>query len=60
METPRHFEAQASLEAGQGEGGLWFAGDYTRDIGSHEDAVVSAVAIAQKLAPDTTRLAELG
>ena len=60
LETPRHFEAQAALAAVQGEGGLWFAGDYTRDIGSHEDAVVSAVAIAEKLAPDASRLAELG
>jgi predicted NAD/FAD-binding protein len=59
METPQHFEAQKALAAVQGEAGLWFAGDYTRDIGSHEDAVCSAIAVAEKLAPDCARLAQI-
>jgi len=59
METPQHFEAQKALAAAQGEAGLWFAGDYTRDIGSHEDAVCSAIAVAEKLAPNSARLAQI-
>jgi predicted NAD/FAD-binding protein len=59
METPAHFEAQETLAAVQGQGGLWFGGDYTRDIGSHEDAVVSAIAIAERLSPDSARLEQI-
>ena len=33
---------QAKLADMQGEGGLWVCGDYTQDIGGHEDAVASS------------------
>jgi len=59
METPQHFEAQKTLVAVQGKDGLWFAGDYTRYIGSHEDAVCSAIAVAEKQAPNSAHLTDI-
>ena len=59
LETPRHFEAQAALAALQGEGDLHFAGDYTCDVGSHEDAIVSAIEVTRRLNPDSWRLSRL-
>ncbi|HIA03407.1 MAG TPA: FAD-dependent oxidoreductase [Myxococcales bacterium] len=59
LETPRHFDGQNALKAVQGQQGLWFAGDYTQDIGSHEDAISSAISIAEKLAPKSARLAQI-
>lgn len=59
LETPGHFRAQVALEAVQGADDLWFAGDYTRDIGSHEDAICSAIEVAARLAPGSERLAAL-
>lgn len=58
-ETPAFFKAQKDLAKVQGQGNVWFGGDYTRDIGSHEDALVSAVRIASKLAPDSARLKKM-
>ena len=57
--SPEHFAAQQALAPMQGDEQLWFAGDWTQDIGSHEDAVSSAVDVAMKLAPNSARLAEL-
>lgn len=54
--TPSHYQAQAALSAVSGNDDLFFAGDYTRDIGSHEDAIQSAVRVARALVPDTARL----
>lgn len=57
--TPAHNRAQKVLEGVQGIENLWFIGDWTRDIGCHEDAVVSALRIAQQLDPDLPRVALL-
>jgi hypothetical protein len=54
--TPSHHRAQRALENVQGSAGLFFAGDWTRDIGSHEDAITSAMDAAASLAPDSARL----
>jgi hypothetical protein len=35
------------------------AGLYTADADSHESAILSAVAVAERLAPDSLRLARL-
>lgn len=47
LETPDFFANQPRLAAHQGDGNLWFAGDYSHDIGSHEDAIVSAVRVVR-------------
>lgn len=52
----KYFEAQKALEELQGKNNLWIAGLYTHDIDSHESAIVSAIKIAQKLAPESDRL----
>lgn len=57
--TPAYFEAQESLRALQGEGGLWLSGLYTADADSHESAIRSAMAVASHLAPDSARLRAL-
>jgi len=57
--TPAHYRAQAALPSVQGRERVWFAGDWTRDIGSHEDAVVSAIGVARALDPSLTRLGAL-
>lgn len=43
IEDPKFFRQQAKLGDLQGEGGLWVCGDYTQDLGGHEDAVASAL-----------------
>ena len=43
IEDPKFFRQQAKLADLQGEGGLWVCGDYTQDLGGHEDAVASAL-----------------
>lgn len=53
--TPSYFVAQTELKKSQGVNNLWFAGTYTHDIDSHESALVSALLIAQKLAPHSKR-----
>ncbi|KTC98393.1 FAD-dependent oxidoreductase [Legionella erythra] len=50
------FEAQKAAQAEQGQYNLWFAGMWMNDIGSHEDAIVSAIHIAERLAPNSARL----
>jgi predicted NAD/FAD-binding protein len=54
-----YFSAQKALQQYQGVNNLWLAGVYTHDIDSHESAVISAVKIAQVLAPDSARLSML-
>lgn len=51
--------AQERLAARQGADDLSFAGDWTHDFGSHEDAVQSAMRVCDRLAPNTARLAAL-
>ena len=52
-------KAQNALEFLQGNHQLWLAGVYTHDFNSHESAIVSAIHIAQKLAPQSRRLKQL-
>lgn len=54
--TPIYFEAQKKLSAIQGLHNIWFVGNYTHDIDSHESAIVSALHVAKKLAPQSKRL----
>lgn len=51
-----HFASQKVLEAHQGRGQVWLAGMYTHDVDCHESAIMSAVKVAQRLAPDSARL----
>lgn len=55
--TPAYFKAQRELTSIQGLHNIWFVGHYTHDIDSHESAVVSALNVAQRLAPESDRLA---
>ncbi len=57
--SPEHHRAQSALTALQGQGGLWFAGDWTCDIGSHKNAVQSALLVGNQLAPDSRSLVSL-
>jgi uncharacterized protein len=57
--TISYFKTQAALRQLQGIDNLWLAGIYTGGIDSHESALVSAITIAQKIAPFSTRLALL-
>jgi predicted NAD/FAD-binding protein len=57
--TPAFHRAQGELSGLQGKDRLWFTGDWTHDIGCHEDAVVSAVRVCQALDPSSARLAAL-
>lgn len=54
--TPAYFKAQQELAKVQGTENIWFAGLYTYDIDSHENAIVSALKLAQQLAPESKRL----
>ncbi len=54
-----YFKAQSVLEEWQGNNQLWLAGLYTTGIDSHESALVSALTIAQQLAPHSQRLHNL-
>lgn len=57
--TPEHYRALDALAEIQGRDGLWFAGDWTHDIGAHEDSVRSAVAVARGIDPTLPRLTKL-
>jgi len=57
--TVEHYRAQDSLWSEQGRDGLWFAGDWTTDIGCHEDAVVSAIKICTALDAKNPRIESL-
>lgn len=54
-----YFTAQAELVQHQGRDDLWFAGVHAYGIDCHESAVMSAVRIAQRLAPASANLAAL-
>ena len=49
--------AQRALEISQGQNKIWFAGSYTHDVDSQDTALMSAIRIAKKLAPNSPRLA---
>ncbi|GAA1919365.1 FAD-dependent oxidoreductase [Microbacterium aoyamense] len=53
--TPAYFDAQRRLGELHGHDGVWLAGLYMGDADSHESAVLSAVAIAERLAPRSER-----
>jgi hypothetical protein len=44
------------VEQLQGNHNLWFAGMWTYNNDSHESAVISAIKIAERLAPNSDRL----
>jgi predicted NAD/FAD-binding protein len=54
-----YFDAQRRLRPLQGTHGVSLAGLYTADADSHESAIRSAVAVAERLAPGSPRLARL-
>jgi len=47
-ETPGFYELQKELSEVQGFKNVYFGGDYTHDIGSHEDAILSAVRAVER------------
>ena len=51
-----YFDVQSEIKQLQGKRNLWFAGNWSYDTDSHESAILSAIEIAQKLAPDSQRL----
>lgn len=51
-----YIEAQQAVRKIQGYRNLWFVGVWTRDNDSHESALVSAVKVAEQLAPNSKRL----
>ncbi len=57
--TLQYYQVQKSIGMVQGERNLWFAGYWTWDNDSHESAIMSAVRVAQSLAPGSTRLIQL-
>lgn len=57
--SPAHFRAQRVLATLQGKDALHFCGDWTQDIGSHEDALRSAVDAVAAIHPHGERLARL-
>jgi predicted NAD/FAD-binding protein len=51
-----YFEVQKAVEQLQGNNNLWFAGMWTYDNDSHESAIISAIKVAERLAPDSGHL----
>lgn len=54
-----NLERQRRLAALQGQDRLWVAGMYTTDVDNHESALLSAVAVARGLAPESPALRRL-
>lgn len=54
-----HFALQRRLQPLQGRNNLWLAGVYTHDVDCHESAVMSAINVARRLAPQSARLKRL-
>lgn len=57
--SPATLRAQDKLAALQGEGGIHFAGGWTLPFDAQETALLSAMAVAESLAPESARLAAL-
>lgn len=57
--TPAYFETQRFIATVQGRNNLWFAGVHTYDVDVHESSVISAMNIAKRLSPSSTRLRQL-
>lgn len=47
LPTPATLDAQTALRALQGQGGVWFAGGYTRPYDAQETALLSALEVAE-------------
>lgn len=54
--SPKTFTLKHELERVQGNNNIWYAGVHTCGVDSHDTAILSAIKIAQKLAPDSERL----
>jgi uncharacterized protein len=54
-----YFRAQHALQNLGGQDGVWLAGMYMYDVDCHESAVMSAVQVARRLAPQASRLQQL-
>jgi predicted NAD/FAD-binding protein len=59
LPTVATLQAQAQLQALQGQGNLWFAGGWTRSYDAQETALLSALDVAAALAPQSARAAGL-
>jgi predicted NAD/FAD-binding protein len=59
LHTPDYVRAQAEIAARQGRRNVWFAGSWTQDIDLQETALLSAMSLAQRLAPRARNLARL-
>ncbi len=57
--TPDNVVLQRRIAGLQGRAGVWLAGMYVVDIDNHESALLSAVPLAQALAPRSSNLARL-
>jgi predicted NAD/FAD-binding protein len=57
--TAGHPDLQRRLAGLQGTAGIWLAGMYTTDVDDHESALLSAVRVAEALAPRSPALSRL-
>jgi predicted NAD/FAD-binding protein len=54
-----YFSAQKQLQSFQGKDNIWLAGMYMVDVDCHESAVLSAINVVRRLAPQSERLHQL-
>lgn len=57
--TPENILLQRRIAALQGRAGIWIVGMYAVDVDNHESALLSAVPLAQALAPESPNLRRL-
>jgi predicted NAD/FAD-binding protein len=57
--SPQTIQAQETLAGLQGAGGIYFAGGWTLPFDSQETALLSAINVAERLAPRSSKLARL-
>ncbi|MGH9320892.1 MAG: NAD(P)-binding protein, partial [Vicinamibacteria bacterium] len=57
--TPDFIRTERLLAACQGQGGVWFAGSYSREVDSQETALLSAMSLVRELAPQAPNLLAL-
>jgi uncharacterized protein len=57
--TPAFLQRQAQLAPRQGQGGVYFAGSYTREVDSQETALASAIEVVRRVAPGAPNLVAL-
>lgn len=56
LSTPSVFHLKNEIDNVQGLNNLWFAGVYAAGVNAHESAIVSAIEVAKKLAPNAEKL----